>query len=203
MPSWAWILATVVVLCIAAVALGACQRGYDNPIVLGTLVVADAVSGEGPSEADQRQWNADAQKAVADLKALCTGIETGYRDTATLKANAARAEALGLAVGHNIMDARMKACVAFHAESAGHFEPAYRLFFGAAIDSAYDRKWATEHGTPPKVLPDVLHYAVLDAIIRLRAAGHAIDIYHVGSEMVTGYTCAQLRREAPQYATCR
>ena len=203
MSSWIWIAATVAVLCVAAGLLGACQRGYDNPIVLGTIAVADAVSGEGPSEADQRKWNADAQKAVADLTALCAGIETGYRDKTALKANAARAEALGLAVGHDIMDPRKKACVAFHAEAAGHFDTAYRLFFGAAIDSAFDRKWAAEHGTPPKVLPDVLHYAVLDAIIRLRAAGHAVEIYHVGSEMVTGYTCARLRREAPGIATCR
>ncbi len=203
MSSWIWLLAAGVVLIAAALVLSACKTGYDNPLVLGTLVVADAVDGGEPTGAQQRQWNADAQNAVARLTALCAGIETGYRDTAALKARAAEAEYLGLAVGHTVMNTRHKACVAFHAEAAGHYDTAYRLFFGAAIDSAYDRRWAREHGTPPKILGDELHYAILDAIVRLRAAGHAIDIYHVGSEMVTDYTCERLRREAPQYATCR
>lgn len=186
-----------------AVLLGACKRGYDNPVVIATAAAAGALNNEGPSQAEQDQWNHDAQAALAALRARCEGIETRYRDTPALKTSAAEVQRLGLAVGHDIMEARLKACVAFHAQAAGDADTAYRLFFSAAIDSAYDREWVAEHGGRPKVLSDPLHYGVLDAILRLRAEGHAIEIYHVGADKVTSYTCARLRREAPQYATCR
>lgn len=203
MSSWLWAALAVALLAGVAVLLGACKRGYDNPIVLATIAVADAVNNEGPSQAEQDQWNRDAQAALAALRARCDGIEAWYRDTARLKAHAAEVQRLGLAVGHDIMEQRLKACVAFHAEAAGDYETAYKLYFVAAVDSLYERGWIAEHGGAPKLLTDPLHYGVIDAILRLRAAGHAREIYHIGADKVTSYTCARLRAEAPQYATCR
>ena len=204
MPSWAWALAVIGVLAAAAVLLGACKRGFDNPIVLGTLAAAQVVTGDGMDSAEEERLNGEHQEKVARLRALCAAIETEYRDSALLRSRAEEAEYLGLAVGHDIMEPRHRACVAFHAEAAGHFETAYRLYFSAAIDSLFEREWIAEHGGgPPIHLSDTMHYAVLDAILRLRTSGHAIEIYHVGASKVTSYTCARLRREAPGIATCR
>lgn len=190
------------VLALAA-ALAACSRGYDNPVVLTTLAAAEALNGEGMSKAEENRLNAEAREAVARLKALCAGIDTRLGDLAALRPAAAEAERLGTAVGDATMSAANRACVGFHAEAAGHHRRAYALYFSAAIDSLYERDWIAEHGGAPKELSDRLHYGVLNAILRLRAAGQAYDIYHVGQARVTGYTCARLKREAPWAATCR
>lgn len=187
---------------LAIAGLGGCS-GYENPVVLATIAVAEAASHDGIGEAEQRRLNAQAQENVARLRMLCAGLETDYRDTASLRSRAAEVEQLSLAVGHDVMEPRSKACVAFHAEAVGHFDAAYRLFFGAAIEALWERRGIAEHGGSPELLTDALLYPVLDAIIRLRNGGHAVEIYHVGSEMVTGYACAQLRRDAPYIATCR
>lgn len=203
MPSWAWIALAAVALIGIGIALSACQRGYGHPAVVATMAVATAFETDGVSEAEQRRLNKRSADAVSRLRAVCDAMAASFPDRPALAAAAAEVEALALIVGHNVMEAQLKACVAFHAEAAGHYDVAYRLFFFAAIDSAYDRDWATEHGTTPKVLSDDMHYRVMAAILRLRAAGHATDIYHIGAEKVTGYTCARLKREAPHYADCR
>lgn len=203
MSSWLWALLVVGVFLAAAVLLGACKKGYDNPIVLGTLAAAQAVTGDGMNPAEEERLNREHQGKVTRLKALCANLESEYRDAALLKSRAEEAEYLGLAVGHDIMAPRHRACVAFHAEAAGHYDVAYRLFFSAAVDSLYEREWIAEHGGAPTHLSDTLHYAVLDAILRLRKGGHAFEIYHVGASKVTTYTCARLRQEAPTIATCR
>ncbi|MFT3809811.1 MAG: hypothetical protein QM698_07815 [Micropepsaceae bacterium] len=187
-----------------ALALAACSRGYDNPIVLGTLAAAEAVSGEDRiSRAEENRLNAENQTNVARFRTLCAGIDTRLSDLPVLKANAPEVARLTRAIGEQILAADGKACAGFHAESMGAFPDAYRLYFGAAVESMSERSWIAEHGGTPKQLSDRLHYGVMNAILRLRAAGHATDIYHVGSERVTGYTCADLKREAPSAATCR
>jgi hypothetical protein len=188
---------------LAALALAACTKGYDNPIVLGTLAAASAVEG-GMSEAEEDRLNAENQSNVARLRASCAGIDARLGDLNALRPAAAEVERLGTQIGDDILSSASKACVGFHAEAAGHTRRAYALYFGAAINSLYERDWIAEHGGgPPKELSDRLHYGVLNAILRLRTAGQAYDIYHVGQEKVTGFTCARLRREAPWAATCR
>lgn len=203
MPSWFWIAAGAVALIAAGFALSACQRGYSHPAVIATAAVASAFDDDGISDAEERRLNERAHAAYRALTSICDAMEAAFPARAALAERAVQVEELGLVVGHDIMQPRLKACVAFHAEAARHFEQAYRLFFFAAVESAYDREWAAAHGTPPKVMSDSLHYRVLAAILRLRAAGHAADIYHVGAVKVTGYTCDRLRREAPQFADCR
>lgn len=183
--------------------LAACKSGYDNPVVLATLAAAEAVNGEGMSKAEEDRLNAEAQAALARLKALCAGIDIRLADLAALRPAAAEAERLGTAIGDAVMSPASRACVGFHAEAAGHDRRAYALYFSAAIDSLYERGWVAEHGGVPKELSDRLHYGVLNAILRLRAAGQAYEIYHVGSAKVTDFTCADLRRQAPWAATCR
>ncbi len=185
-----------------ALLLAACSRGYDNPIVLGTLAAAEAVSGDGMSRAEENRLNAENQSNVARFRTLCTGIDTRLSDLPALKPNAPEVMRLTSGIGENILSADGKACAGFHAESLGRFEDAYRLYFGAAVESMSERSWIAEHGGKPDQLSDRLHYGVMNAILRLRAGGHAADIYHVGSERVTGYTCARLKREAPWAATC-
>ena len=189
------------VLAVLAV-LGGCKSGYDNPVVLGTLAAA-SVFDDGMSQAEEDRLNARNQDNVARLRALCAGLDTRLANLPALRPNAAEVEALGLAIGEDIMSASSKACVAFHAESLGHWQTAYRLYFGAAIASLYERGWIAEHGGTPKELSDPVHYGVMNAILRLRAAGRAYAIYHIGQEKVTGYTCADLRRQAAWAATCR
>lgn len=203
MPTWAWIALLAVGLIGVAVLLSGCERGYGHPAVIATAAVASVFNDDGISSAEERRRNDRAFEAARRLGAVCDAMDASFPARAILAARAAEIEELGLIVGHDIMDARGKACVAFHAEAAAHFEVAYRLFFFAAVDSAYDREWAAEHGTRPKLFSDAMHYRVLAAILRLRAAGHAKEIYHIGADKVTSYTCDRLRREAPEYADCR
>lgn len=186
-----------------ALALAACSRGYDNPVVLGTLAAAEAVNGEGMSRAEENRLNAENQTNVTRFRTLCAGIDTRLSDLPALKPYAPEVMRLTSSIGENILSPEGKACAGFHAESLGRFDDAYRLYFGAAVNSMSERSWIAEHGGTPDQLSDRLHYGVMNAILRLRAAGHDREIYHVGSERVTGYTCADLRREALWAATCR
>lgn len=187
-----------------ALALAACSRGYDNPIVLGTLAAAEAVSGEDSiSRAEENRLNAENQTNVARFRTLCAGIDARLADIAALRPHAPEIARLTSAIGEQILSADGKACAGFHAESTGAFRAAYRLYFGAAVESMSERSWIAENGGTPRQLSDRLHYGVMNAILRLRAAGHAYDIYHVGSERVTGFTCADLKRQAAWAATCR
>ena len=188
---------------VAAAVLAGCS-GPDNPVVISAAGIAKAASPGEISSAEQNAANAHVQGRTARLTALCADIETRFSDARALKSQAAEVEELGLAVGHDIVSARHKACIAFHAEAAGHAESAYRLFFEAAILSLTERRFIRENGGgPPTVLSDTLHYGVLQAILRLRAAGHAAVIQRAGSEMVTSQTCADLRRQAPGHIQCR
>ena len=186
-----------------ALLLTACTRGYDNPIVLGTLAAAEAVNGEGMSRAEENRLNAENRSNVARLRTLCAGIDTRLSDLPALTPNAPEVARLASAIGEPTLSPDSKACAGFHAESAGAFSDAYRLYFGAAVESLSERSWIAEHGGQAEELSDRLHYGVMNAILRLRAGGHAYDIYHVGADRVTGYTCARLRREAAWAATCR
>ncbi len=188
---------------LAAAFLAGCAPGYDNPVVLATLATVGAVSGEGMSRAEENRLNAEHRDNVKRIRALCTGIDARLGDLASLRPAAAEVMRLGTSIGDDVMSPDTQACVAFHAEAAGDLRRAYRLYFKTAIASLYEREWVAHNGGAPKLLSDRLHYGVMNAILRLRAAGQAYDIYHIGKEKVTGYTCADLRREAAWAATCR
>ena len=120
--------------------------------IAGTYVVAplflrhfaDALDGDKMSQAEEDRLNATHQENVARLKALCAGVDARLGDLTALRPAAPEVESLGVAIGDATMSPAMKACVGFHAEALGHWKTAYRLYFGAAIASLYERDWIAE-----------------------------------------------------------
>lgn len=170
-------------------------------ILLGAAAVAD--DGNGLTAAEERALDARQAQSVATLERVCATIEARMRDRAALKPDAASVLEAAGALGPDTMGQRFMACTGFHAEAVGDFALAWRMYFYAAMNSLWQREGEAERGQNPEGdLGDALHYGVLDAILRLRAAGHDAGLYYVGKERLDNLTCAQVRREAPHLTQC-
>ncbi|HRK70391.1 MAG TPA: hypothetical protein PLA85_02305 [Micropepsaceae bacterium] len=176
-----------------------------NPAATVVLFGSAALAGDGNglSASEERALNERQAQSAATMERICATIETRMRDMAALKPDAAAVLDAAGALGPDTMRQRFMACTGFHAEAAGDFTFAWRMYFYAAMNSLWQREGEAERGQDPEGdLGDALHYGVLDAILRLRAAGHDSGLYYVGKERLDNLTCAQLRREAPQYTQC-
>lgn len=176
-----------------------------NPAAMVVLLGAAAVAGDGNglTAAEERALNDRQAQSAATMKRICGTIEMRMRNMAALKPDAASVLDAAGALGPDTLQQRFMACTGFHAEAVGDFALAWRMYFYAAMNSLWQREGEAERGQDPEgELGDALHYGVLDAILRLRAAGHDAGLYYVGKERLDNLTCTQLRREAPQYTQC-
>ncbi len=171
-------------------------------IILGAAAIAG--DGNGLTAAEEREMNERQRDYAATMNRICGTLESRLGNMASLAADAPAVLAAAKGMGADTLEKRNMACAGFHAEATGDFEFAWRMYFYAAMNSLFQREGEAERGEDPEGdLGDRLHYAVLDAILRLRAAGHDGNLYYVGKERLDNLTCAQLRREAPQFTHCR
>lgn len=176
-----------------------------NPAAAVVLYGAAAVAGDGNglTSAEERALDERQAQSVATLERVCATIELRMRDMSALKPDAASVIDAAGALGPDTMRQRFMACTGFHAEAVGDFAFAWRMYFYAAMNSLWQREGEAERGEDPEGdLGDALHYGVLDAILRLRAAGHDAGLYYIGKERLDQLTCTALRQEAPQYTEC-